>query len=609
MRASIAGKKNAVQIVLLLECFVLACSLLSCVDVSSGAGPSGNAASGKNAVSGSTHTASSGDLEWVTIEYGDGYDDGKARVEWGAALFDDPPTKANQKLAKVAAAINLTAGDEEVGEGKFIVPAFKELGFPDDEIVLFSYPKNDHNAEESVYGGEFSDSDYSFTIAHRIMGEGDNEFDLVLISLRGTQSDYESIVADWIKTWDVSKTDWNGFRTYSGYTGFADDVLRALDLYKSQQSEKINTSKTVYTVVGHSLGGAAANLVAAKLTDDGEIVYGFTFGALNSLQDAAPRSYENIWNVFHTLDTFGPYGKGVTGGAVLNYKPSNGGDTVMNRLGHVLVGSTNYLNVFVKGERWYTNHSMPGYFHTVSDHWGELREIDSMSDFDSGGVDVPVEDYPSNKEGQSEIGTVSDFSIEGSWKSVGDTGMGQLMPGVTVNFDGTHCNVYSPRDSYKLYTDSEGRLMLDCKNWLWGDVLTLSVEVVDNDHLILRSGPASAQLERTGPTVFNQAGAFDGLYANFDLPFVTVYYDFYRDNTVYVGLMGNDGSILVEGKGYYAYGGGMLQLSTDLDAAVESAGISLPGVSLGILGGFTCPAQLENGVLMLDGVTYYLISN
>lgn len=76
----------------------------------------------------------------------------------------------------------------------------------------------------------------------------------------------------------------------------------------------------------------------------------------------------------------------------------------------------------------------------------------------------------------------SDFSIVGSWKSVGDSGFGQAQPGATVTFDGKHCNFYSPYDTYHFYQE-DGQWNLSCKNVLWQDVVDFTVEIIDNDNI------------------------------------------------------------------------------------------------------------------------------
>ena len=91
----------------------------------------------------------------------------------------------------------------------------------------------------------------------------------------------------------------------------------------------------------------------------------------------------------------------------------------------------------------------------------------------------------------------SDFSIVGCWKSVGDYGFGQAQPGATVTFNGTHCNFYSPYDTYNFYQEA-GKWKLSCKNVLWKDVLTFTVEVIDNDNINIYYSPSSVtKLKRT----------------------------------------------------------------------------------------------------------------
>ncbi len=91
-----------------------------------------------------------------------------------------------------------------------------------------------------------------------------------------------------------------------------------------------------------------------------------------------------------------------------------------------------------------------------------------------------------------------DFSIVGTWKSVGAYGFGQAQPGATVTFDGTHCNFYSPDDTYEFY-QLNGRWLLQTKNVLWGDVLSFDVEVLDNDHInVIYNAGSVTELERIG---------------------------------------------------------------------------------------------------------------
>ena len=80
-----------------------------------------------------------------------------------------------------------------------------------------------------------------------------------------------------------------------------------------------------------------------------------------------------------------------------------------------------------------------------------------------------------------------DFSIEGKWKSVGDSGFGQAQPGAIVAFDGTNCNFFSPKDTYAFYQDGD-TYKLDVTSYLFADTLTFTVNTIDEDHIVITSG-------------------------------------------------------------------------------------------------------------------------
>ena len=90
---------------------------------------------------------------------------------------------------------------------------------------------------------------------------------------------------------------------------------------------------------------------------------------------------------------------------------------------------------------------------------------------------------------------ISDFSIEGKWKSVGDSGFGQAQPGAIVAFDGTNCNFFSPKDTYALYQDGD-TYKLDVTSYLFADTLTFTVNTVSEDYIVITSGQTVTTLER-----------------------------------------------------------------------------------------------------------------
>ena len=90
---------------------------------------------------------------------------------------------------------------------------------------------------------------------------------------------------------------------------------------------------------------------------------------------------------------------------------------------------------------------------------------------------------------------VSDFYLEGKWKSVGDYGFGQAQPGAIVVFDGVHCNFYSPSDTYALYQE-DGQWRLDCTDFLFAVTVSFTVEVINNDHIYVYYGSDPTELKR-----------------------------------------------------------------------------------------------------------------
>lgn len=91
------------------------------------------------------------------------------------------------------------------------------------------------------------------------------------------------------------------------------------------------------------------------------------------------------------------------------------------------------------------------------------------------------------------------FSIEGTWKSIGDTGWGQAQPGALVQFSDGQANLYSPQDTYAFGKDGDD-YVLEVTGLLGGTSRFL-VTVVDKDNIELRTGADSAPsvtLKRVG---------------------------------------------------------------------------------------------------------------
>lgn len=93
--------------------------------------------------------------------------------------------------------------------------------------------------------------------------------------------------------------------------------------------------------------------------------------------------------------------------------------------------------------------------------------------------------------------TMNNFSIEGKWKSVGSYGFGQAQPGAIVIFNGTHCNFFSPSDTYALISKN-GKYELDVTSFGSTDSLSFTVGIIDANHIDLKRNGYTTELQRVG---------------------------------------------------------------------------------------------------------------
>ena len=271
----------------------------------------------------------------------------------------------------MTAAASDGSGNVNFGSGIYIVPAYESLGFKSDDISLFSYPKSINNENSLAWA---KDNDFAFSIAHQKMGNGSDAFDLITIILRGTETSAEAVGDAQAYRKEES---FHGYRAYEFFLKYMRDVEAGLDYYLStnKHAADFSTGKVKFLIGGHSLGGAAANLLAVDLVNTKKMgvsssdVYAFTFGALNSIttdnSQASPSKYRYIWNYFNFYDTFGPCGDGA-GGLGFGIKPTEGEFTCYNKFGNVVPFQKDYKPVFTRGDNQYKNHVMACYYDALS---------------------------------------------------------------------------------------------------------------------------------------------------------------------------------------------------------------------------------------------------
>ena len=475
--------------------------------------------------------------------------------DWKSELFEKPSTQYSDSLALVAAKISEGTENEE-GNNESIKNLFSEYG-----LYACKYKYFDGNGIFSE-GGAFAIGQDTLTV------NGTNTTILV-IAARGTINVQEAI-GDYFHG---GEDDFLGMKVYHNVYDFEEKIWKGIDEYITEYPAIKSTENLKILITGHSLGGAAANLVGARFTDGigdsewwsdkvlQEDIYVYTYGAIKALttDENISDGYENIHNIYNKYDSFGPYGN----------------------LGSLRVSSPNakfgHTDMFddIKEEEGTleittANHNMPTYIDALE------KGFVSCSKDNLWAAEIAT-NVTEEKDSDYQYAGSVDFSIEGKWKSVGEYGFGQAQPGAIVAFDGVNCNFYSPSDTYAFYQEN-GIWRLDCTDFLFAETVCFTVEIIDNDNIHIYYGSSVTELKRVaegisseehqyvdlenfyiegkwknvGDDGFGQAQpgaivAFDGTHCNYYSPYDT--YAFYYDDSNYrlevVGLLGDTCSFTV----------------------------------------------------------------
>lgn len=208
-------------------------------------------------------------------------------------------TKLDDSLLRITADLSLAAYTAGMSSDADVREYLRALGF---------------NNLYSNYGGGgtmFNSGSLQFTIGTKTFNADENcNTDVLIVVAQGSKNIYE-LFQDMFTGNGSHRV--NGYRTNDVVWDFYHDIMWG------KESDGVNGIMDVidlhknYKVIltGHSLGGAAVNLVAAELTKTyfgRDNVYCYTFGAIDSIPAANPVStgYENIHNVYNWSDTWSP---------------------------------------------------------------------------------------------------------------------------------------------------------------------------------------------------------------------------------------------------------------------------------------------------------------
>lgn len=193
---------------------------------------------------------------------------------------------------------------------------------------------------------------------------------LLTITTRGTTSPAEAIG-------DVAKGDLQPFlseKIYDNVYDYEETVWNALKDYVNNYPEIKKASNLSILVTGHSLGGAAANTIAARINNSlkngsetwlnnacKESVYAYTFGAIkvffeegDNVTPNINNGYENIHNIYNYYDTYGP------NGSESGYEVGS----IYDKYGHTEL----FKKFYSEDNDKYANHSVANYRDALNNH-------------------------------------------------------------------------------------------------------------------------------------------------------------------------------------------------------------------------------------------------
>ena len=227
-----------------------------------------------------------------------------------SALFQPPFTAYRREIALIAAHLSEAA---ETGDGGDITARYRDYGFPSDGVAVGNYRRNTGGAMDIGRGKP----SLAFAVGCRPLNE---DSALLAVTARGAVNVWELYRA--LTTDPVCP--FRGLAVYDVVSEFADELSAGLHRYLTRHRE-LSGKRLLLLLAGHSLGGAAVNLLAARWleqppewTDRRRIVC-YTFGAVDVFDGEkashAPviAGFEAIHNVYNEEDDFGPVGHGLYG--------------------------------------------------------------------------------------------------------------------------------------------------------------------------------------------------------------------------------------------------------------------------------------------------------
>ncbi len=220
-------------------------------------------------------------------------------------ILTTPSSSYIPQLAVIAAELSDAAegeGDSDFSDRR-IREKYEQLGI--EGFKSYRYENGLTNVQGIARSGAFAIGQA------RIRDAGGEVSTVLVITCRGSKT-LQEYVGDWQKGGDVTFLD--QYRVWKNVYDFYANMKPSVEDYMKRYLDRETTKNLKILVTGHSLGGAAANLVAAWLDslfpDRRDAIHCYTFNAIKVLkaEQNISTGFENIHNVYNYYDSFGPNG-------------------------------------------------------------------------------------------------------------------------------------------------------------------------------------------------------------------------------------------------------------------------------------------------------------
>ena len=291
--------------------------------------------------------------------------------------MEGPSTEADNELAKIAAQLSNKAYDPDSIKGYLTW----DLGFQEENIYEGNYVierryRRWSRGRLQTYEDEGS---LAFVIAEKEYTgtDSDGNTSLLVIVARGSSTPYEYIM-DVVTGANDTLPGFSEYPIYDIVKDFHNAIVEGLQRFPYKYD------KHKILITGHSLGGAAANLVAANLTVSvgKDITYCYTFGAIDSIvsNGTISEGFENIHNITNYHDSFGP-----NGWPIFTAK----GNTRYGKFGHI---DLFYRDVDQGAAGQHQNHDMDTYIWALENNCVQYEIQENQKAVNSSTVSVSVND-------------------------------------------------------------------------------------------------------------------------------------------------------------------------------------------------------------------------